>query len=311
MIGFYYHRLFAEHLLGYGHIERPARVLAIIEKIKASPVAASITFVDAIPAERYWLERVHDPNYIDDILNLKIEDAFVLDWGDTIATPATPQAALYAAGCSVQAARDVLSGKFSAGFCAVRPPGHHAEPARAMGFCIFNNIAIAAADLIDAGGLERVAIIDWDIHHGNGTERMFLEDDKVLYISLHQYPHFPGTGQETVYGTGKGSGYNLNIPLGSGAGDDLLLDAFHHQVIPTLDDYKPQFILISAGFDGHKADPMSSTNLTTAVYGEITRLTKECADRHCGGKIVSILEGGYNLSALAESVELHLMELAK
>lgn len=306
MIGFYHHKLFEEHLKDYGHVERPERIGAILDRIKASPIAESLEFVEAIPAETAWIERVHDPEYVAHILSLEIKDAVVLDWGDTIATPATPQAALHAAGCGVQAVRDVLAGKYSAAFCAARPPGHHAEAGRAMGFCIFNNIAVAAADLLTEGGLNRVAIIDWDVHHGNGTERMFVEDEKVLYISLHQYPHYPGTGHDTVNGSGKGKGFNLNIPMGSGAGDDDYLETFEQRVLPALDDFKPEFILISAGFDGHMSDPLSGTRLSSAVFGKFTKLLKENAERHCQGRIVSLLEGGYHLDALAESVEEHL-----
>jgi len=311
LVGFYYHKLFAEHLKDYGHCERPERVLAILERIKNSPVANLLTFVEALPAEQSWIERVHDPKYVETILSLDIKDAVILDWGDTVATPATPQAALYAAGCSVQAVRDVLAGKFSAAFCATRPPGHHAERKRAMGFCIFNNISIAAADLLDTGGLNRVAIVDWDIHHGNGTEQIFMEENRVLYISTHQYPHFPGTGHETVIGAGKGQGYTINIPLGTHITDEDFLGAFGDTVIPAIDDFKPQFILMSAGFDGHMSDPLASASLSSAVYGKITRLLKESAERHCAGRIVSFLEGGYHLEALAESVEIHLSELAR
>ena len=310
MIGFYYHQLFEEHLKDYGHCERPERIMAILDRIKAAPVMASLEFVEAIPAERAWIERVHEAAYVDYILNLEVEDAVVLDWGDTIATPATPLAALYAAGCSVQAARDVMSGRFPAAFCATRPPGHHAEADRAMGFCIFNNVAIAAADLLVDGGLDRVAIVDWDIHHGNGTEKIFIEDDRVLYISLHQYPHYPGTGHGTVFGTGKGEGFTINIPLGSGANNDVYRAAFDDQVLPALDDFKPQFLLISSGFDGHMSDPLAGAMLSSAFFGEMTTMLKEIARRHCEGRIVSLLEGGYHLEALAESVEQHLIALA-
>jgi acetoin utilization deacetylase AcuC-like enzyme len=310
MIGYFHHDLFVKHLEGYPHVESPARLLAIMQRIKASPVVSSIRFIEAEPAERVWIERVHDRSYVGEILALEIDEAVMLDWGDTVATPASPQAALHAAGAGVQAARMVLSGELSAAFCAVRPPGHHAERNRAMGFCIFNNIAIAAADLIEEGGLDRVSIVDWDIHHGNGTERIFIEDEKVQYVSLHQYPHYPGTGHAETVGTGSGTGFNLNIPMGTGAGDAQYFDAFEKRVIPALDKYKPQFILISAGFDGHGEDPLSGTLLTSDAYGEMTRMLMECAERHCEGRIVSMLEGGYDLEALAGSVERHLDALA-
>jgi acetoin utilization deacetylase AcuC-like enzyme len=309
MIGFIHHDLFLRHLEGYGHVECPARLEAIMRRIERSRLARSIAFVEAEPARPEWLARVHDRPYIDDILSLQIDDAVMLDWGDTVATPATPQAALHAAGAGVQACRAVLAGTWPAAFCAVRPPGHHAEPGRAMGFCIFNNIAIAAADLLAEGGIHRVAIIDWDIHHGNGTEKMFLEDDRVLYISLHQYPHYPGTGHAGMTGAGRGVGFTLNIPMGSGAADPDYLEAFATKVLPAIDDFQPEFILISAGFDGHRDDPLSSTLISSAVFGEMTRQLKEKADRYAQGRIVSLLEGGYNVEALAESVEYHLAAL--
>ena len=311
MVAFYSHELFQKHLEGYGHVESPERLKAIHAHLKKSPVYVQLAMVEASPAERDWLERVHDAEYVHGVLSLKVTDAVILDWGDTVATSASPQAALYAAGAGVQACRAVLNGEFATAFCAVRPPGHHAVRDRAMGFCIFNNIAVAAADLLESAGLRRVAIVDWDVHHGNGTERMFLEDDRVLYVSLHQYPHYPGSGHSSMTGSGKGVGYTLNIPMSAGAGDDEYRSAFEHRVIPALDKFRPEFILISAGFDAHRDDPLSETNLSSGMFGEFTRMLKACAGRHCSGKIVSMLEGGYNLRALAESVEFHLKALAE
>jgi len=309
MIGFIRHDLFLKHLEGYTHVECPERVKAIIERISKSPIAKDVTFIEAEPAERAWIERVHTSEYVRGILSLEIDEAVVLDWGDTVATPASIQAAVYAAGAGIQAAKLVLDGKITSAFCCVRPPGHHAEPDRAMGFCIFNNIAITAAHLTDALGLERVAIIDWDVHHGNGTEKIFIEDDRVLYISLHQFPHYPGTGRASTRGVGKGEGYTINLPMGAGAGDREYLAAFDERIVPALDDFKPQFILISAGFDAHEDDPLSSITLTTGAYGKMTELLRSSAERHCEGRIVSLLEGGYDLHALAESVEEHLRVL--
>ncbi|MGD1048073.1 MAG: histone deacetylase [Candidatus Krumholzibacteriaceae bacterium] len=310
MTGFLWHKLFMKHLAGYSHVESPQRVEAILKRIRKSPVAASLRFIEAEPAKIEWLERVHDPAYVKAILTLKIDEAVVLDWGDTVATKATPAAALHAAGAGVQAARLVLDGKISSAFCCVRPPGHHAERNRAMGFCIFNNIAIAAAHLIEAEGLKRVAIVDWDVHHGNGTESMFIDDDRVLYISLHQYPHYPGTGSSETIGSGKGQGYTINLPMGAGAGDREYLAAFRDRIIPALDEFKPEFILISAGFDGHEDDPLSGTLLTTSAFRTMTVLLKASAEKHCKGRIVSFLEGGYDVQALAESVEEHVTALA-
>lgn len=311
MIGFYCHDLFIQHLEGYGHIERPDRLRAILDRVQAGALAELVTMVEPGPADRDMICMIHDPSYVDGILSLAITDAVVLDWGDTVATRETPKAALYAAGACVQAARAVLKGEFRSAFCAVRPPGHHAERDRAMGFCIFNNIAIAAADLLATQGLKRVAIVDWDVHHGNGTEKTFLEDDRVLFVSVHQFPNFPGTGDSSVTGRGKGDGYTLNIPLGAGAGDSDFRAAFDHMVIPALNAFQPEIILISAGFDAHADDPLSETKASSALFGELTRKVRQCADTHCSGQIVSVLEGGYDLAALADSVEFHLRELAK
>jgi acetoin utilization deacetylase AcuC-like enzyme len=310
MIGIIHHELFFKHLEGFPHVERPERLTAIVDRIKTGPLSDTFPFIEAVPAESTWLTRVHDPEYVDSILTLGGGDPIVLDWGDTVATDATPKAALYAAGSGVQGTRLILNGILRSAFCAVRPPGHHAERNRAMGFCIFNNVAIAAADLLEQAGLARVAIVDWDVHHGNGTERTFAEDDRVLYISLHQFPHYPGTGNPEMRGRGRGIGYTLNIPLGTGAGDDEYRQAFTEQVIPALDEFAPEFILISAGFDAHRDDPLSGTNVTSAFFGEMTHLLVACAERHCRGRILSMLEGGYDLPALAESVEYHLTALA-
>jgi acetoin utilization deacetylase AcuC-like enzyme len=254
---------------------------------------------------------VHDPKYVESILALEIDAPVVLDWGDTVATRVTPAAALHAAGAGVQAAHLVLDGKISSAFCCVRPPGHHAERSRAMGFCIFNNIAVAAAHLVEGEGLARVAIVDWDVHHGNGTESMFIDDDRVLYVSLHQYPHYPGTGSAGTIGTGKGQGYTINLPMASGAGDREYLAAFRDRIVPALDEFKPEFILVSAGFDAHEDDPLSGMVLTTSAFREMTALLKESAEKHCKGRIVSMLEGGYDIHALADSVEAHIAALAE
>lgn len=307
MVGFFYHEIFLQHLEGFPHVERPERLTAIMEKLTASPVKKKLNFVRAKSAELDWIMRVHDPSYVESILSIKTDEAVMLDWGDTVATSATPEAARYAAGAGVQAVRMVHEGKLGSAFCAVRPPGHHAEPDRAMGFCIFNNIAIAAADLLETG-LRRVAIIDWDVHHGNGTEKIFIADNRVLYVSMHQYPHYPGTGHADVTGHGKGEGFTLNIPMGAGAGDIEYLNAFNQRIITALDKFQPEFILISAGFDGHRDDPLASMVLSSEAYGQMTRIVKDVAARHCQGKIVSILEGGYDLKALAESVESPILD---
>jgi acetoin utilization deacetylase AcuC-like enzyme len=230
---------------------------------------------------------------------------------DTVFSPFTKSAALKAAGGTLEAVDRVVAGDLSKAFCAVRPPGHHAEASKAMGFCIFNNIAMGAAYALTKKEIKRVAIIDWDLHHGNGTQHIFYERDDVLYISLHQYPHYPGSGPAAEKGIGKGVGYTINIPMAAGSADGEYRDAFSTVIIPALTEYQPQIIFISAGFDAHRDDPLGSMNLSSEFYGEMTARLKMVADQFCDGRIISILEGGYSLSALKEATTLHLRELCK
>jgi acetoin utilization deacetylase AcuC-like enzyme len=204
-----------------------------------------------------------------------------------------------------------MSGRVARAFAAVRPPGHHAEPDRAMGFCLFANISIAARYLQRARGVGKIAIVDFDVHHGNGTQAVFESDPSVLFISLHQDPRtcYPGTGYAAEMGTGPGSGFTLNIPFLPGAGDEEYRLAMRQQVIPKLDAFRPEFLLISAGFDAHRDDPLAQIDLTEDAFGEMTRMLVEVANAHCGGRIVSALEGGYDLRALGRSVVQHLIGL--
>ena len=194
-------------------------------------------------------------------------------------------------------------------FCAVRPPGHHAEANRAMGFCLFNNVAIAARYIQERHGLQRILIIDWDVHHGNGTQHAFEEDPSIIFFSTHQYPHYPGTGAENERGQGKGEGTTINVPMYSGQGDEVYREVFQKVLVPAADAFKPEFVLISAGFDAHEDDPLASMAITTKGYGELTRIVSDIANIHCHGRIVACLEGGYNLQALASSVEQHILAL--
>ena len=219
--------------------------------------------------------------------------------------------ALLAAGGLVQAVDAVMSGTVDNAFCAVRPPGHHAERSVAMGFCLINNVAVAARHLIEDHRLERVLILDWDVHHGNGTQHSFEDDPKVLYISIHGHPGilYPGTGYEHERGHGAGEGFTLNIPIVPPGGDGVWRKAFDEKVLPKIDWYKPQFVLVSAGFDAHKLDPLGPLELETQSYGWMTDCLIDMAKLHCGGKLVSVLEGGYHLQALADSVCLHVERL--
>jgi acetoin utilization deacetylase AcuC-like enzyme len=228
---------------------------------------------------------------------------------DTVISDNSFDSALFATGAVLKGVDLVFNKEIDNAFCLVRPPGHHAREGQAMGFCIFNNIAIGARYLQTKYKLNRIIIIDWDAHHGNGTEEIFYEDRTIFYISLHQYPHYPGTGAKEDIGRGQGEGYNLNIPMKAGSGDNEYIRAFQDIIIPRLKSYKPEFILISAGFDGHRDDPLSGLNLTETGYYEMTKLVKEIARLYSENRIVSVLEGGYNLLSLSNSVYSHLLSL--
>jgi acetoin utilization deacetylase AcuC-like enzyme len=307
-IGIAYHEAFAGHDTGSWHPESSQRLTAVLEVI----VDQGIDFVKIEPREasKEELALVHSGEYIDIIFKLNPREIVMLD-PDTAFSPGTREAALRAVGAVLESVDTIVEGKIAGAFCPVRPPGHHAEPDRAMGFCIFNNIAVGAAYAVKKKGIGKVAIIDWDVHHGNGTQKMFYSNNKVLYISLHQFPHYPGSGSERESGTGTGEGYNINIPMPSGAGDDDYRRAFEDKIIPALDEFAPGLIFISAGFDAHSDDPLAGINLSTGFYGEMTTMLRDAANKHCKGRIISVLEGGYNPDILKETVAIHLTELSK
>jgi acetoin utilization deacetylase AcuC-like enzyme len=221
---------------------------------------------------------------------------------DTVVSNMSFEAALFAVGGCLNMCDVIMSKKASTGFCAVRPPGHHAERDSAAGFCIFNNIAICARYLETEYKLDRIAIVDWDVHHGNGTQHSLENDPSVYYISLHQYPHYPGSGASTERGIGDGQGFTMNFPMDAGSGDKEYMEAFEEGIIPELEKFKPQIILISAGFDAHSSDPLSSIQLSTESYYKFTKLLQGVADKYSEKRIIAVLEGGYDLKALAEGV---------
>ncbi|MEE8418446.1 MAG: histone deacetylase [candidate division Zixibacteria bacterium] len=299
---------FLLHDTGPGHPESPDRLKAVEEAI--SEISEETVELEAREASRQELLLVHTPEYVERILSLDPGGLIMLD-ADTAFSSHTKSAALKAVGGVLEAVDKIINGDFSRAFCAVRPPGHHAEAGRAMGFCIFNNIATGAAYALTKKDMHRVAIIDWDLHHGNGTQNIFYERDDVLYVSLHQYPHYPGSGSADDRGIGKGTGYTINIPMAAGSSDGEYREAFTAVIIPALTDFRPQMLFISAGFDAHRDDPLGGMNLSSEFYGEMTAMLRKVADEFCDGEVISVLEGGYGLSAIKESALFHLKELCK
>ena len=298
----------ARHDTGPGHPERADRVIAIEREFERSGLLHELLRADAPAVERAAIERVHAADYVRAVEAAIARGARVLDEGDTRASAGTWDAALASAGGAVDAAVRVLDGEWSSAFVATRPPGHHAERAESMGFCVLNNVAIAAAEL-RRRGVARVAIVDWDVHHGNGTQHLFERDATVFYASLHQWPLYPGTGLAHERGHAEGEGATLNCPLPPRSGDGEWLAAFDDEVLPALDAFRPEFVLVSAGFDAHRDDPLSQTNLTEDAYRHMTHGLLDLARRRARGRLVSVLEGGYDLGALARSARAHVEEL--
>ena len=292
------------HDTGDGHPENKFRIQSILERLKKKNFA-DLEWSEPNKFDESYLKKTHNSLYIDEVKKaFPAKGQFFLD-GDTVISPGSKEASYDAVSSIISAVDSVKSKKLKNAFCAVRPPGHHAEYDKAMGFCIFNNVAVGANYLIDKYKLKRVAIIDFDVHHGNGTQNIFYSNKKVLYISTHQYPHFPGTGASNERGTHNNI---FNIPLPAGTNSDEYFDAYEH-VLKKLNEFKPEFIFFSAGFDAHIDDPLSNINLKSKDYFEITKRTLIASKDYCKGNIVSILEGGYDLNALAESTEEHIKGL--
>jgi acetoin utilization deacetylase AcuC-like enzyme len=296
------------HRTADGHPECPERLTVIA---KALDVFRDLIVLRSRKARLDEIALCHDPRYVEDVLKLIEAGETELAGGDVSVCKESGNVALHAAGGVIDAVDAVLTGNVQNAFCAVRPPGHHARPAAAMGFCIFNNIAIAARHAQRQHGVERVAIVDWDVHHGNGTEEMFYSDSSVLYFSTHQWPWYPGTGLASETGVGKGAGLTINCPLPAGSGRDEILGAFCDRLLPALENYRPQFLLISAGFDSRAGDPLGQFRLTDQDFADLTRMLLDFAAGSCSGKVVSALEGGYNLSSLGEAVKFHVSQLSR
>jgi acetoin utilization deacetylase AcuC-like enzyme len=309
-VGYVWDARFKQHDTGKGHPESAERLDAIDRAVASSSLKQRLTRIPPRMCAERWLLAAHGADY------LKLAQAAigsgqtVLPTGDTTVSAASFDTAGLAAGSVLAACDAVLSGQVQSAFCAVRPPGHHATTNRGMGFCMFNNVAIAARYLRLQHGIQRILIVDWDVHHGNGTYAILKQDPHVFQFHLHQSPLYPGTGRIEEQGEGPGKGFTINNPLPAGAGINEILPLFQKKLLPAMETFRPQFILISAGFDAHQADPLGGLKLTTADYARLTGLVCDLAERHCGGRIVSVLEGGYNLTALGDSVVAHLQVLA-
>jgi len=303
-IALYTHRACLEHDPGPQHPESPSRLAAVLDALD-DPRFALLDRIDAPRATRDQLARVHRADFIEDILgHAPAEGLRRLD-ADTAMSPGSAEAALRAAGAVCAAVDGAITGWNRRAFCAVRPPGHHATPFAAMGFCLFNNVAVGAAHAIARHGLQRVAIVDFDVHHGNGTQDIFRADPRVLYASTHQWPLYPGTGARDEVGVGN----VVNAPLPAGAGSAEFRAACADILLPALEAFRPQLLMISAGFDAHRLDPLAELALETADYAWITRRLVDIAQRHARGRVVSSLEGGYSLAALAECSAAHVAAL--
>ncbi len=309
MTGLVYDPHYLEHDMGHGHPESPERLRAIVARLESSGLLARLVRIVPRPAEDEWITQIHSPQYVETLKRHRPSSGRVQLDPDTSMSPGSLPAAYLAAGGVLAACDAIVQGTVRHAFCAVRPPGHHAERTRAMGFCLFNHVAIAARYLQKRHGLSRVLIVDWDVHHGNGTQHSFEDDPSVLFFSTHQYPHYPGTGRATETGTGAGEGFTINVPMEAGEGDEAYVDVFQRVLVPAAERFKPECVLISAGFDAHKDDPLASMGLTEAGYRDLTAIVAGIAARHAQGRLLSSLEGGYNLTALASSVQAHIQAL--
>lgn len=309
-VGHIFHPHYLRHDTGAGHPERADRLRAIETMLKSSGLLDKLESLSIRKATPEEISLVHDKEYVDLIARTADKRGVYLD-GDTFASPDSYEAALLAVGGLLTAVDQVAEGKLSHAFAMVRPPGHHAERDHAMGFCLFNNVGVAAEYLVQNYGKKRVAVVDFDVHHGNATQHMFYDRDDIFYASTHRYPFYPGTGALEETGKGPGAGRTLNIPMGAGCGDEEYQNVFETKLIPALREYRPDFLLISAGFDAHQRDPLGGMRVSDEGFAMMAEQLKGIAQEFCQGKSVYTLEGGYDLVGLSGSVKRVLEVLLK
>ena len=302
---------FALHLTGPGHPETPRRATRVAEALKAAPYLERLEFLAPRAATAAELERVHTKRYLATAKADVERGASDLSTGDTQISSESWRVATLAAGAAMDAVDQVVAGKARNAFCVVRPPGHHASQARGMGFCLFNNIALAARHAQQKHGIGKVLIADWDVHHGNGTQDVFYEDGSVLFFDTHQHPLYPGTGDAIEQGSGKGLGLIMNNPFPIGSGKGEIVAAFRNRLIDAANRFKPDLVLVSAGFDSRVGDPLGGFKLTDEDFAELTRVVMAVAADHCEGRLVSLLEGGYNIEGLALAATEHVRVLSQ
>jgi acetoin utilization deacetylase AcuC-like enzyme len=311
-LAYIYDPVFLQHFPGAYHPESPTRLEVIQNILMRKGFFNKVSITEPVAATKEQICLIHDPGYVDYILSLRGEDGVVLDIGDTVLSTHSVDAALKAAGAAVTAVDLIFRhDQCDSAFAAVRPPGHHAERDRAMGFCIFNNLAIGAAYALDAGFAQKVLIIDWDLHHGNGTQNAFYNDNRVVYISAHQSPFFPGTGREDEHGGENARGHIINRPMSFGQTDEDMIRFLESSLEHVESFFIPDLICISAGFDAHRSDPIGSMQMTEAGFYKLTEIAAQFAQKHCNGRIISVLEGGYASESLGECVYQHVICLLK
>jgi acetoin utilization deacetylase AcuC-like enzyme/formylglycine-generating enzyme required for sulfatase activity len=307
--GLVYDDIYIEHKTTPGHPECPERLIWIIKQLKAGGLYSQLVKLKPSPADMHWIEKVHSPAYIERARSSCENGARYLDCGDVPISRKSYEAAVMAAGGVLTAIDAVMEQKVANAFCAIRPPGHHALEDRALGFCIFNNVAIGTKYIQEKYNLPKVLIVDWDVHHGNGTQATFYGDPNVLYFSTHQYPFYPGTGSQAEQGSGKGLMTNINVPMPAGSGDDRYIKAFEEKLAPAAYAFAPDFVLVSAGFDAHEDDLLGGMRVTEQGFAKLTQIVKNIAGKCCAGRLVSVLEGGYGPEGFATSVEAHIRAL--